>query len=190
MIDLLLGRSALPAVTLAAEDPGSLDRLADIVAPPPVPGWPPAPGWYVVAGLAAAALVALAIQEFLRWRRNAYRRAALRELEELIASARKDPAQWGELPALLKRVALAAYPRQAVAGLSGEPWLSFLDQTGGSPRFASGPGRLLQSLAYDPQACRRSSPESLTAAADAVRAWIHDHRVPASSPQVAGGTSC
>ena len=29
-------------------DPGSLDRLHDIVSPPPAPWWPPAPGWYAL----------------------------------------------------------------------------------------------------------------------------------------------
>ena len=38
-------------------DPTSLERLHDIVLPPPVPWWPPAPGWYWVMGLLGALLL-------------------------------------------------------------------------------------------------------------------------------------
>lgn len=191
MIDLLLATSSVRAVLpTAADDPGRLDRLADIVSPPPAPWWPPAPGWYVVAGIAAAALLAIAVNEFLRWRRNAYRRAALRELETLVAAAKTDSARWTELPPLLKRVALAAYPRHDVAGLSGEPWLAFLDETAGSHTFTAAPGQTLLSLAYDPQSVRRHTPEDLAKTADAVRAWIREHRDPHPAVPAAGGAPC
>lgn len=191
MTELLPAASAVPAVLFAAaDDPGSLDRLVDIVSPPPAPWWPPAPGWSVVAGLAAAALLAVAVKELLRWRRNAYRRAALRELETLVAAAKTDPARWTELPSLLKRVALVAYSRYDVAALSGEPWLAFLDETAGSHTFTAAPGQTLLSLAYDPQSVRRRTPEELVKTADAVRAWIRVHRDPHPAAAAAGGAPC
>ena len=83
------------------------------------------------------------------------------------------------LPALVKRTALAAYPRERVASLSGEAWLEFLDRTGGTREFTDGAGRLLIDLAYDPSL---TLPESEIDGVNAVaRAWILRHN-PAASP--------
>jgi len=46
----------------------------------------------------------------------------------------------GEIPALLKWTALEAFPQSDVAGLSGEPWLAFLDKTIGGKNFTDGEG--------------------------------------------------
>ena len=87
-----------------------------------------------LAGVAAgvAVLVAAAI---VRHQRNAYRRAALQELAT---------ADAGAISAILKRTALAAFPREQVASLSGAEWLAFLDRTGGT-RFAASD---LEALTY------------------------------------------
>lgn len=137
-------------------DPASLSNLRDIVVPAPASFWPPAPGWWIVgaacvvaAGLAVAALVR-------RHRRNAYRRDALRALETA------GPA---DISAILKRAALAAFPREQVASLSGADWLAFLDRTGGT-HFAQ---TALASLPYGGTGDR----EAVLAEA---RRWIARHR--------------
>ena len=50
------------------ESPTGLDRLHDIVLPPPIPWWPPAPGWYVVLGVLLLAGLAAAWWSWKRWR--------------------------------------------------------------------------------------------------------------------------
>ena len=103
-------------------DPASLDNLREIILPPPVPWWPLAPGWWLLLAAIALAASAFAFRLFRRWRANAYRRAALREL-----------AIAGDVTAIaeiLKRTALVAYPRKDVAALSGAAWLAWLAQTG------------------------------------------------------------
>ena len=108
-------------------DPADLSNLRDIVVPPAVSFWPPAPGWWMVGAacvVAAGFAVAAAVRH---WQRNAYRREALRAL---------DTADSRDISAILKRAALAAFPREQVASLNGAAWLAFLDRTGGTA-FAS-----------------------------------------------------
>lgn len=143
---------------------GLLDELAEPVAPPPVPLTPQTAGWAVLAAMLAVALLALIAWRVRRWRANAYRRAALAEL----ATAGEDPAA---IALVLRRTALAAWPRAEVAGLSGEAWLAFLDRSGGQPGFVEGPGRALLDAPY------RSGPPQPGLAPLAAR-WVRRHRAP------------
>jgi hypothetical protein len=151
------------------DDPASLDRLHDIVAAPPAPWWPPAPGWWLLAGLAGLWAVAAGWALIARHRRNAYRRMALAELQRLEAAG--DVAG---LATLLKRVALSAFSREAVASLSGEAWLAFLDRTGATDAFTHGPGRGVEAAAFT----RTATPDA--GLFDAARRWIISHRTGAS----------
>jgi Domain of unknown function (DUF4381) len=120
-------------------DPYSLDNLRDIVEPASIPWWPPAPGVWLLLALVAVWTVAGLGLWWVRWRRQAYRRAGLRELRVIAArldAAPERAAALVDLAALLKRVALVAYAREQVAALSGDAWLTFLDRTGGTARFA------------------------------------------------------
>ncbi|MGU3493050.1 DUF4381 domain-containing protein [Xanthobacteraceae bacterium A53D] len=150
------------------DDPGDLSRLADIAVPPPVPWWPPAPGWWVLACGLLAALVIVAWGLAIRHRRNAYRRAALAELAAIGPAG--DPGSAAAVSAILKRAALAAYPRTQVAGLTGQAWLAFLDRTAGSRDFSDGPAATLAQAAMG--APIGDGPAILAAA----RRWIRHHK--------------
>ena len=154
-------------------DPGSLDRLHDIAVPPPVPWWPPAPGWYILGGMVLALLGLAAWAALARWRRDRYRREALGDLDR-IARDPDAPSSISAVAELVKRVALAAYPRDRVASLTGDAWLAFLDATGGTDAFTRGAGRALKDAAYRRDAPRE--PSELRGLADVVRHWITHHR--------------
>ena len=65
-----------------------------------------------------------------RYRRNAYRRQALRQLQRISQQYREDQNQQRSIAAtnaLLKSVAIHAYPQKDVASASGEAWLQFLN---------------------------------------------------------------
>lgn len=123
--------------------------LRDIHAPPVPELWPPAPGWWVLLVLSLALLGLLGRWLYLRYRALRRRRRILDELTGL-SSRNAGPALAAEVSALLKRVALARFPRADVAPLTGLGWLEFLDRNGGGGRFATGPGKVLAEGPYAP----------------------------------------
>ncbi|MDZ7750273.1 MAG: DUF4381 domain-containing protein [Gammaproteobacteria bacterium] len=160
-----------------AQDP--LAELRDIHLPDPVSWWPPAPGWWLLAlvVLVALGLASWALRRYLKRRRRS--RRVLAEVDALAAAYRRDgdtQALCSGLSLVLKRAALAAWPRQRVAGLTGTAWLEFLDATGGAGAFAHGPGQALASAGYGGAAAVDG--EALEAL---VRRWIKGalRRVPA-----------
>ena len=108
-------------------DPASLQNLHDIIMPQPAPWWPPAPGWYVVLSLLIIFLLLLIIRGILRYRKKAYRRVALAALDK----TSEGPEKLAFIAALLKRTALAAYPREQVASMAGKAWVRWLSVTSG-----------------------------------------------------------
>jgi len=134
----------------AAAGPAQLD-LRDIHLPADPAAWPPAPGWWLLTLvlLAAAALAARA--GWRQWRRLRRRQRILNELDR-IGAREAGPAQIAAVAALLKRAALLRHSAREVAVLTGEPWLEFLDRTGGDGRFRDGPGRVLAEGPYAPGA--------------------------------------
>ena len=165
-------------------DPSSLDNLLDIVVPHPVSWWQPAPGWYVVDALVIALAVWSAWRVWDRWRAAAYRRAAiaeLRRLERRAADGSQHEAALREVPAFVKRTALAAYSRETVASLSGPDWLRFLDRTGHTDAFTHGRGTLLAELAYDPRVAQRLDGTAMRELFDVVARWIGGHEIAAAT---------
>lgn len=133
------------------------EAMRGLILPPPVPFWPATPAWYVAFAIFAALLAWLGWRAWRRWQANAYRREALRALPS---------AQPAEIAAILKRVALAAWPREAVASLSGQDWAAFLRRTAPRARLDPAAAERLATLAYEPAEAR----------ADAAR-WIRFHDV-------------
>ncbi|WP_119168161.1 DUF4381 domain-containing protein [Algihabitans albus] len=143
-----------------------LERLEPVPEPPPIPLWPQTAGW-IWLGLALTAAAAWLLYRWIAAHRaEAYRRAALRE----VAAAGDDPAVLAEV---LRRTALAAFPRAKVAALYGEAWLAFLDETCDGTAFRRGAGR---AFAVAPYATTAPQPGLAPVAAD----WIRRHRRPKS----------
>jgi len=100
----------------------SLAGLRPLHQPPPVSWWPPAVGWWIVLLLVVAG--SFVIVRFIR--RNAARRAALRELKNIRENTNNLELLAVSINTLLKRYALICYPRAEVAGLNGKDWYIFL----------------------------------------------------------------
>jgi len=160
-------------------DPGSLQNLHDILVPQPAPYWPPAPGWYVAFACAAFVAVWFCWRLFRNWRANAYRRAALVELSRLRALIAKGERELAmrKFPELIKRTAMAVWPRKQVAPLTGCDCLQFLDKRGNTNLFTGDDGRLLADMAYaGTRKLNMITDDQMRALLQAAENWIRKHR--------------
>jgi len=155
-------------------DAGNLQNLNDIVAPGPVAWWPLAPGWYLLLSAGAVVLAVLALRYWRRWRSNAYRRQALRELSSIRGGV--SGAGPGQLPELLKRAALSAWRREEVASLSGSAWHRFLDQSAGVELFCSGAGDTLDRLSYAGSDTFDAKDPEMARLFEAAETWLKRHQ--------------
>ncbi|WP_086999505.1 DUF4381 domain-containing protein [Rhizobium sullae] len=160
----------------------ALRSLHDIATPEPVSWMPQTWGWGVLAGALFVMLALAGVRLMLRYRANAYRREALsllRGIEEQLrnpASRRDGIRNLGEV---LKRTALAAWPRAEVASLSGDNWVRFLHEHEGA---AAGDAlaRLLDDFEYHGAEVVADLPSNVCGdLVVAARNWIERHHVPA-----------
>lgn len=134
--------------------------------------WPPAPGWWLLLAIVIVALAALTFYLLKRYQRNAYRRVALARLQSLHATydtQRNASDYLAQLNALLKSVALRAYPREQVAATHGMQWRNFLNQ--GLPPALQFPAD------FDAAAYQKTCPElDLAQLQLSARHWIKKHK--------------
>lgn len=163
------------------QDP--LAALNPLREPPPIDWWPPAPGWWVVLALVLLAITALAVVWHRKRQQSAYRRHALAQLKRLreqhrapssAGASEKNTQFVAALNALLKRVALLAYPQKDVAALHGKQWLVFLNQSApGQPPFA-------ESFAqghYLPPGREDTNHQEIERLYNGAQHWIKHHKV-------------
>lgn len=150
--------------------PELMDLLHGIILPEPVSWLPQTQGWRV----AGAWLLAVAVIGSWHWiayrRRNRYRRDAQAELSAIADEAATTPAiAAARICSLLKRTALAVYPRQAVASLYGADWARFLAESSRGDAVVSNAADALAGGAYRADADGRALIEP-------ARRWIRVHR--------------
>jgi len=141
-------------------DPNSLSNLRDIVVPDPPPFWPPASGVWIALAIVVATMLLIGWHLHTARKRNAYRKAGLLLLDNARTSY--------DVSVIMKRVALAVFPREQVASLYGDDWAAFLHRTCPGSYFSSMASSTM-SVAPDPQVIRLAD------------TWIRHHRVPEPS---------
>ncbi len=161
-----------PAPQTGGVDP--LAALRPLREPELVGWWPPAPGWWILAALVLLALGGLLWWWLQRRRREAYRQRAVVALLRI----REDYERSGDglaclagTNALLKSVALQAFPRRDVAAMSGECWRAFLNESCAAELF----DQALLEAQYRPQPPGAEVNRQLSAA----QQWLLQHRRPA-----------
>jgi len=135
----------------------SLSNLRDIAIPDAPSFWPPAAGAWIALAMVAAIVLLVAWRLHAVRNRNAYRKAGVM----LLGSA----ATAYDVSVVLKRVALAVFPREQVASLYGDEWAAFLHKT--CPRSYFKP-----LVSSDPGAAPNKELVELA------NTWIRHHRVP------------
>jgi len=171
-----------PTPTLDATTRATLQKLADITTPAPVSWVPQTWGWAVVAAVVLATALWFAVRLRKRQLANRYRREALAELtllEARLADSAHRASALAAIPPLLKRVALAAWPRPEVASLSGEAWVAFLRRHAGRTAFPDPAAHLLADEYRALLPAETMSEVEARAFSTAVRRWIVEHHVPA-----------
>jgi Ca-activated chloride channel family protein len=147
--------------------------LIDIPLPREVSLWPQT--WEArLATVLLLVVVIASVWRFAHHRRvNRYRREALAELNAFRRSSAADRSDLlARLSVLVRRTALAAFPRDQVAPLTGPAWLAFLDRSYGGQEFSKGVGRLLVNGPYWQIAPDDAELQSLVTL---VRRWIRRH---------------
>lgn len=146
-------------------------QLRDIHLPGAPALWPLAPGWWLLAGVLLALLAWAGVVGWRHYRLRRERMQVLDELERISAglAQERSPAILAQLSTLLRRLALLRFSRERVAGLTGDAWLHFLDASGQTTGFSTGPGRMLVTGPY-----QRSLPEDfdVQGLAYLVRQWV------------------
>jgi hypothetical protein len=150
------------------------DPLADLHPlrlPAEISWWPLAPGWWLVICAVALLLAALAYWWHKYRQRTAYRRAALDQLTKINTLEEQD-AWLTQTNALLKSVAVYAFPARDIAALSGGPWLAFLNGSCGSSKHGTLFPESFASAVYSPVPAALKKDQLQQAS----RHWITQHR--------------
>ncbi|OPH82970.1 hypothetical protein B2M20_10685 [Nitrobacter vulgaris] len=155
----------------SSPQPDPVAGLIDIPLPPAISLWPQTWPLRIALAVATAGLLFGLWRLTYWWYRNRYRRAALTELAAIQRTWNpENPAGTSiALASLIRRTALAAFPRGQVASLAGQAWLAFLDRTANTRDFSEGVGRVLAREAYQPIA---DDPRALFGI---IRHWIKAH---------------
>jgi len=132
----------------------------------------------VLTGLVLLLALWLIVTGFRSWIRNRYRRDALNELAALKSDQLS--SGWRAVPSLLKRTALASFPRERVASLSGDEWINFLCSTVKKPEMDREAGVLLERAAYESS---DFGPSEIDRIFKASETWIRRHQVNRLQPR-------
>lgn len=134
--------------------------LRDIHLPEPVSWWPPAPGWWLLLALLII-VCSVTYLWLISWRKNQQKKriqkASLIELENIRSTYNNDlnlVRLARSLSILLRRICLSYYPHTHVPGMTGEQWLSYLDETAEKKGFKTDSGNILATAPYLPDRSR------------------------------------
>jgi Domain of unknown function (DUF4381) len=124
------------------------EQFGNLIEPPRRTFTFGAPGWYVLGGLFLLVLLVLGIWWLRRYRRNRYRRQAIREIGLIQSRYAGSDIGIGlyEINMLVKRIAMTDYQRSETAGLRRSAWIDFLNRSQGTVLFDSCEDDLLEEL--------------------------------------------
>ena len=158
-----------PALNTQALNPQALNpemlnpqilNLRDIHLPEPISWWPIAPGWWIIVAsillIIAVALISRKIYISKQLKRDI--KAELENIKQQFQQTQNKSQLAKSLSALLRRASISYYPKADIAGLTGNNWLSYLDDSNSNSSannsFQSDVGKVLLSAPYLPDDSR------------------------------------
>ncbi len=152
-----------------------IPEVEGVIPPDPVSFWPPQPGWYVVMAIILVLLVWIVIKQVQKYKRNAYRRMGLAQLEQL----KQQPCSTDNLQQfnnLLKAASIQAYSREKVASLSGNVWYEFLSNSCKKNPFDPEQSKLMADGSYDHSLIEATDAEHWQKLIISGQKWMKNHR--------------
>lgn len=114
----------------------NLASLRDIHMPPPASNWPPAPGWiflFIVFCTVAICASIIIIRNYKVWQTRKHALNLLKKYQKQYPKIISSQRACSLVNELLKKIAFAYYPRSAIASLTGQEWIDFLNKTMAHP---------------------------------------------------------
>lgn len=126
----------------------SIDSLKDIYLPIK-PSLFPLP--WEANTIILVVLLLITVYIFYIRKKTFSKRIGVNKLEKIYEQYQKDNNSQHcvmQISIIMKRIALAYFPRKKVAKISGIEWLEFLDKTSRTTNFTKGPGSALKDTQY------------------------------------------
>lgn len=102
------------------------NQIGQLIEPEPIIFTFGAPGWYLLLGFFLLFIIIFIIIKFIRFRKNAYRREGISQLQYLLTSSSDHSAIFYKIILILKRVSITTYSREKIGYLNGEEWIRFI----------------------------------------------------------------
>jgi len=144
-----------PVLNQQAPNPQTLD-LRDIHLPDPVSWWPIAPGWWIILAsvILICAVIFISRKIYLGRQLSRDIKAELEHIKRQFHKTQNKSQLAKALSILLRRASISYYPGTDIAGLTGNDWLAYLDETStsssASKKFQSETGQVLLTAPYLP----------------------------------------
>ncbi len=135
-------------------------NLRDIHLPEPISWWPIAPGWWIIIASIFLIIAVVFISRKIYISKQLKRdiKDELENIKQQFQQTQNKSQLAKSLSILLRRASISYYPKADIAGLTGDNWLSYLDdsKTNSSTdhNFQSDIGKVLLSAPYLPDNSR------------------------------------
>ncbi|GEA61142.1 DUF4381 domain-containing protein [Vibrio comitans] len=151
-----------------------LADLVDPVSPSAISWFPQTTAWKLLFMVVCLFTVYVLCKSWLNYRRNKYRRDALKAIAHVEQSDLFQASK--TLNSILRQVVFAQYAGLSSANVMGTQWLEFLDSKSPKTQFSSDLGIKWVSSLYEPKGRYQWSVQEFKALYQQVHTWLETHQ--------------
>ena len=159
------------SVLVLQDDLSQPEELGNILEPDPLTFTFETIGWKILAVLLFMVATAVLYRRLKLYRKNEYRREAIKKLQIIEAENISSQRKINHLNITLKQVAIIAFGREQVAALYGDDWFSFLDSKHKNTDFATYANSFKNALYSDEEVDKNT----LDLISGITKKWIKQH---------------